>query len=122
MPVIAGSVQTAPPPVHLPGVGFATATFTGPDGMVWPLTDEAAGWFTLADGVSGLDVTSYDLTKDAYPRGGSRLRHAQPADRTIIWPLIRQHERPGPAGRPGFFAVHIDCNGSMTWCVEQSET
>lgn len=46
-------------------------------------------------------------------------------DRKIIWPLVRQHERPGPSGRPGFFTVHIDCSqeragGAMTWAVEQS--
>jgi 8-oxo-dGTP diphosphatase len=41
-------------------------------------------------------------------------------DRKVIWPLIRGHERPGPSGRPSFFAVHIDCNGGMTWEVEQS--
>lgn len=85
MPIIAG-VQSGGQ-VALPGVGFATASFIGPDGRTWPLTDELTGWFTLADGVSGLGVTPYDLTKDSHPRGGSRLRHAQPADRTIIWPL-----------------------------------
>lgn len=87
MPILAGTSTGTAPGTALPGVGFATATFTDPSGKVWPLTDEAVGWFTLADGVSGLDVTPYDLTRDAYPRGGSRLRHAQPADRTIIWPL-----------------------------------
>src|SRR5690606_26457911 len=83
MPVIAGR-PSAPPPVEIPGVGFATARFIAPDGAEWPLTNEALGWFTLADGVSGLDVTPYDLTKDSYPRGGSRLRHRQPAERTIV--------------------------------------
>jgi 8-oxo-dGTP diphosphatase len=43
-------------------------------------------------------------------------------DRRIIWPLVRKHEQPGPSGRPGFFAVHIDCaDGQMRWTVEQSE-
>src|SRR5690606_40797145 len=86
MPVIAGW-SAAPSPVELPGVGFATARFIAPDCTEWPLTNEAIGWCPLADGVSGLDVTPYDLTKDPYPRGGSRLRHRQPAERTIIWPL-----------------------------------
>lgn len=41
-------------------------------------------------------------------------------DREIIWPLILRHERSGPGGRPGFFAVHIDCsNGRLEWSVEQ---
>jgi hypothetical protein len=86
MPLLAGA-QTPAPPVLLPGVGFATATFTGPDGTVWPLTDQTAGWFTLADGVSGLDMTPYELTKDAHPRGGSRLRSYQANERAIIWPI-----------------------------------
>lgn len=53
-------------------------------------------------------------------------------DRHILWPLIRQHEPATPGGRPGFFAVHIDCTrmgsdssgkgpDSMKWTVEQSE-
>ncbi len=41
-------------------------------------------------------------------------------DRSIIWPLIRRAEPKSPAGRPGFFAVHIDCRGEkLAWSVEQ---
>jgi len=41
-------------------------------------------------------------------------------DRQIIWPLVREHETLGPGGKPGFFAVHIDCTGPrMTWQVQQ---
>ena len=41
-------------------------------------------------------------------------------DREIIWPMIRRHERSGPGGGPGFFSLHIDCQGeSLTWTVEQ---
>ena len=42
-------------------------------------------------------------------------------DRRIIWPLIKEHEaRPDAAGRPSFFAVHIDCTGpELKWTVEQ---
>lgn len=84
MPLIAGARTT---PIPIPGVGFATANYTDPTGTVWPLTNTEAGWFTLADGVSGLDMAPYELTKDPHPRGGSRPRHAQPEERTIIWPL-----------------------------------
>jgi 8-oxo-dGTP diphosphatase len=43
-------------------------------------------------------------------------------DRKIIWPLVRRHERSGPDGGPGFFAVHIDCRGGgMKWAVEQEQ-
>ncbi|MCC6659683.1 MAG: NUDIX domain-containing protein [Phycisphaerales bacterium] len=48
-------------------------------------------------------------------------------DRRVIWPLIRDHEPPVPfgaggvEGRPGYFAVHIDCRGpEMVWRVQQS--
>ncbi|MBK3561083.1 phage tail family protein [Streptomyces sp. MBT56] len=74
-------------PIPLPGVGNATAFYTDPAGTVWPLSESAAGWFTLAAGVSGLGAAAYTLTSDAQPRGGARLRHAQPQPRTIIWPL-----------------------------------
>jgi len=41
-------------------------------------------------------------------------------DRRIIWPLVRRYESAGSGGRPGFFAVHIDCtNNDMKWWVEQ---
>lgn len=49
-------------------------------------------------------------------------------DRRIIWPLIRKHESQQVGGRPGFFALHIDCSKldkqgqpTMAWSVEQSE-
>ncbi|MET9729228.1 phage tail protein [Streptomyces sp. NPDC006458] len=94
MPLITAPVVTPPPtggggstPVPLPEIGFATASYTDPTGKVWPLTNEDAGWFTLADGVSGLGATPYSLTTDAHPRGGARLRYAQPQARAIVWPL-----------------------------------
>lgn len=94
MPLITAPVVTPPDtgggggtPVPLPEIGFATATYTDPTGRVWSLTDEAAGWFTLADGVSGLGAAPYGLTTDAHPRGGARLRYAQPQPRAIVWPI-----------------------------------
>ena len=42
------------------------------------------------------------------------------SDRAVIWPLMRRAEQRTPAGRPGFFVVHIDCRGGgMKWHVEQ---
>jgi hypothetical protein len=87
MPIIAGGQPPQPPPVHFPEIGFATATYTAPDGPVWPLTDSPRGWFTLADGVSGLGAAPIDVTTDPHPRGGVRVRHVQPAARSVIWPL-----------------------------------
>ncbi len=41
-------------------------------------------------------------------------------DRKIIWPLMKRAEPRTAGGRPGFFAVHIDCHGpELTWRVEQ---
>jgi 8-oxo-dGTP diphosphatase len=41
-------------------------------------------------------------------------------DRKIIWPLIKRADQRTPQGRPGFFAVHIDCrDGQLRWSVEQ---
>lgn len=96
MPIITAPVVSPPDtgqppggatPIPLPGVGEAIASYTDPTGKVWPLSDPAAGWFTLPDGVSGLGAAAYALTTDAQPRGGARLRHAQPQPRAIVWPL-----------------------------------
>ncbi|MEV3855047.1 phage tail protein [Streptomyces sp. NPDC050095] len=94
MPLITAPVVTPPDtgeggstPVPLPEVGYATAAYTDPTGRVWPLTDDEAGWFTLADGVSGLGAAPYELTSDPHPRGGSRLRYSHPQPRAIVWPL-----------------------------------
>ncbi|MFQ6851279.1 phage tail protein [Streptomyces sp. 35M1] len=95
MPLITAPVTSPPvteppgggPPIRLPEIGYATVRYIDPAGTVWPLTDEPAGWFTLADGVSGLGAASYVLTADAHPRGGERLRHVQAQARAIVWPL-----------------------------------
>ncbi|MFJ7238213.1 phage tail protein [Streptomyces olivaceus] len=95
MPIITAPV-VAPPdpggpgggtPIPLPDIGEALAYYTDPTGTVWPLSSPSAGWFTLPDGVSGLGAAAYTLTTDPQPRGGGRLRHAQPQPRTIVWPL-----------------------------------
>ncbi|MFR0351782.1 phage tail protein [Streptomyces sediminimaris] len=94
MPLITAPVTTPPDTgesggggVSIPDLGHATVTYTDPAGGVWPLTTEALGWYTLADGVSGLGAAPYELTSDPHPRGGARLRHAQPQARAIVWPL-----------------------------------
>ncbi|MGI5196587.1 phage distal tail protein [Streptomyces sp. CA-288835] len=94
MPLIAAPVTTPPEPppaggggIVLPDLGRATITYYDPTGGVWPLTRRSLGWYTLAEGVSGLGATPYELTSDAHPRGGARLRHVQAQPRTIVWPL-----------------------------------
>lgn len=45
-------------------------------------------------------------------------------DRRIIWPLVKRADERARNGRPGFFAVHIDCSrgdDDMRWVVEQEE-
>lgn len=92
MPIIAGVAVEPPPvdpppPVVLPEVGFSSAVFYPPAGAAIPLTDTEAGWFTLADGVSGLGAAPVEFTADPHPRGGARIRHIQPQPRDIVWPL-----------------------------------
>jgi hypothetical protein len=86
MPLITPAVT--PPPAQVPEVGYAAITYIDPTGTRWPMTDTAADWYTLADGVSGLGAAPYTLTSDPYPRGGARLRHTQPQARTIVWPVL----------------------------------
>ncbi|WP_329338602.1 phage tail family protein [Streptomyces sp. NBC_00663] len=91
MPLITAPVTTPEeptPPIDVPEIGFAVITYIDPAGTRWPMTDLAADWYTLAEGVSGLGAASYSLTADDHPRGGARLRHVQPQPRTIVWPLL----------------------------------
>lgn len=90
MPVITSAATPPPtttPPVRFPEIGLAVATYTDPSGTAWPLTDPQRGWFTLADGVTGLGAAPVTLTTDPHPRGGVRVRHVQPDSRSIVWPL-----------------------------------
>lgn len=86
MPIIT-SAPPVQPPVELPGLGRAAVTYYDPTGTAWPLTSKPVGWYTRAEGISGLGAAPVELTRDDYPRGGSRLRHVQPLSRTIVWPL-----------------------------------
>ncbi|WP_112469412.1 phage tail protein [Streptomyces triticisoli] len=95
MPLVTAPVVTppkppvvVPPPIQIPEIGYASITYIDPTGTRWPMTDLSADWYALAEGVSGLGAASYAITSDPLPRGGARLRHAQPQPRTIIWPLL----------------------------------
>lgn len=91
MPLITAPVEAPEeptPPIEVPEVGYATITYIDPAGGRWPMTDLSADWYALAEGVSGLGAASYTLTSDPHPRGGARLRHAQPQPRTIVWPVL----------------------------------
>jgi hypothetical protein len=73
--------------VVVPEVGYASITYIAPDGTVWPMTNQALGYYALAEGVSGLGAAPVTLTTDPLPRGGVKLRHVQPQGRTIVWPV-----------------------------------
>lgn len=91
MPLIAAPLTTPEeptPPVDIPEIGYAVITYIDPAGTRWPMTDLAADWYTLAEGVSGLGAAPYVLTSDDHPRGGARLRHVQPQPRSIVWPVL----------------------------------
>jgi 8-oxo-dGTP diphosphatase len=43
-------------------------------------------------------------------------------DRKVIWPLMEKaYAKTSETGRPGFFAVHIDCRRGMEWSVEEEK-
>lgn len=91
MPIIVARSSTGtPPPVQLPDRSYASLTYYDPSGTAWPLTDPDGPQFALADGIAGIGAAAYELTKDAHPRGGSRLRHVQPLERIITLPLLVQ--------------------------------
>ncbi len=64
----------------------AQATWVDPTGNEWPLTVPSLGWFTT-NAVSGLGAIPTNMTTDPAPRGGTVIRHFQPAERIITWPL-----------------------------------
>jgi len=58
-----------------------------------------------------------------HPIDGINALDLPDTDRSIIWPLVLDHDSPRhePESRPGFFAVHLECVGpKLTWEVQQS--
>jgi|GEM_PF-1695133 len=86
MPILLTPVVTPPVIPDPPRFPAPQASWTAPDGTLWPLTHPTIGWKTLRD-VAGIDAPPVELTTDAHPRGGSRVRHVQPQSRVITWPL-----------------------------------
>lgn len=89
MPVLVGPVTGVSQggQTDLPGVGFCVATWYAPDGSVWPLMSPDLGIITMSEGVSGLGAAAITITTDDRARGGVRVRHVQPNERLITWPL-----------------------------------
>lgn len=85
MPVLGKA--PAPAPIFIEDVGFAVATWYAPDGTVWPLMDEARGWRSLAEGITGLDAESVTITSDKRARGGVKVRSIRVNERVITWGL-----------------------------------
>lgn len=94
-------------------------------GLISEAAFEGRGhWLMFLYRVLGpVSVTAVDIPEGALEWFHPHEIDALPlpdTDRRIIWPLVRRHETSGPAGGPGFFALHIDCRGpEMTWSVEQ---
>jgi hypothetical protein len=91
MPLIAGTGAPVVPPVVPPYVfpldlEHLGATWTAPDGTVWPLTSKGEGWWTLR-GADFNSAVPIEVTADPNPRYGTRHRHTQPQARIITWPL-----------------------------------
>ncbi|NUQ68263.1 MAG: NUDIX domain-containing protein [Phycisphaerales bacterium] len=94
-------------------------------GMVSEAAFEGAGhWLMFVYRVLGaVEVEPRDMREgrlDWHEPGELEALPLPETDRKIIWPLMKRAEAAtGPTGRPGFFAVHIDCTGpSLRWVVE----
>lgn len=95
-------------------------------GMVSEAAFEGSGhWLMFVYRVLGpVEVEPRDMREgrlDWFDLDGLDALPLPETDRKIIWPLIRKAEATtGPGGRPGFFAVHIDCTGpQLRWSVEE---
>lgn len=86
MPISVRPATGPPPPPGPVSSDLATATWTAPDDTLWQLTNVDGGWFTL-DEVAGLGAAPIEHTLDVNPRGGATVRHTQPQQRYITWPL-----------------------------------
>lgn len=88
MPVLAKPVsRPSGGGLVIPDVGYAVATWTAPDGTVWPLQNEDLGWHTITEGITGLDAAPVTLTSDKRLAGGVKVRNRRPDERVITWPL-----------------------------------
>lgn len=88
LPVLAGAPIPPVTPPRPPKVSDRfSATWTAPDGTVWPLMDRKQGWHTLNAAVA-FGAAPVQFTADPYSRGGSIVRHIQPQSRIITWPLM----------------------------------
>lgn len=95
-------------------------------GLVSETAFEGRGhWLMFVYRVLGsVDVPPHDMPEgrlDWFDESQLDSLPVPESDRRIIWPLIRRADAAmGPTGRPGYFAVHIDCRGEeMTWTVEE---
>lgn len=95
MPLLTGTVPGSAPgsgvgltPVRWESAGTITATWTDPDGIVWPLSDisDNTGWFTTF-GIAGWGACQYEIVTDPVSRGGESVRFLRAKPARITWPL-----------------------------------
>lgn len=69
-------------------VGSITATWTDPDGGVWPLSDigDDVGVFTTF-AIAGWGAGPHEIVTDPDTRGGETVRYIRPQGARITWPL-----------------------------------
>ncbi len=108
--------------VAIEDVGTITATWTDPEGTVWPLSDTSddVGWFTM-NGPAGWNATTYELVTDPLPRGGEQLRFVRSKPATITWPIyvggethLEYLERLRQIRRAFAMTVHRGLTGTLT--------
>ncbi|MFF0942686.1 hypothetical protein ACFYE2_00450 [Kocuria sp. CPCC 205300] len=79
----------APPPSPFPVFEGLEMTWTGWDGVEWPLYLPDSGVMLLADGVEGLDVPPWEVYDQTSPGvHGSRARGYRVQPRPVFWPIL----------------------------------
>lgn len=91
MPLLVGAnvvAPDAPQPVWTEDVGTMVASWTSPDGEVFPLSNTSPdlGWFTTA-GPGGWGASPVTLVTDPIATGGEQVRFIRQEARRITWPL-----------------------------------
>ena len=128
MPLLVGNSIVVPgsselQPVWSEDFGSITATWTDPEGTVWPLSNISpeTGWFTT-ERIGGWGARPYTFTTDPLPRGGVSVRFIRPEPAIITWPLhiysddshVEFLQRYRAIRRAFMMTVHRNLTGTLT--------